>query len=134
MEKLEEKIIEKLKDGTIEKMIEDDQSLRELAKDAIKNALYKDNQIQDPNNEYKKIYIESPVVRAAREVANIAVTKLVDSLIKGLMEDKKFQQEIIRALVTALPVLLVRSWDNALLQVHQQSIDNISEMIHNNKI
>lgn len=105
---LEEKIVQRIKETELAALIDDEDSITKLAERAITQALFQPQRRDDGNgwvadNKVK----DSPVVAAAREIAEKLVTSLIEERVAALMSDPSVAKEINSALIALFPAVLL---------------------------
>ena len=129
MEKLEQKILNKIKSDEFLDSIIDDEIILELARDGIGKALFEDRIVRDG---YNKNVFNSPVIEASREAAMKASKKMLDTIIGDLMENEKFRNVLIETFVSAIPDVMKDIWRNHFDSMLNMNMSAIKSIIKDN--
>lgn len=123
---LEERIVQSLKDDTLMKLVGDEDAITELVRRAVKEALYQPARVPTTYGRYDEK--DSPVVQAARNVANQAAEQLAAELIANLKGDANFEREFRAALAKSIPGVLVTAFRQ---YVEAESTSRMNEAVAN---
>lgn len=104
---LEEKIVQKLKDETLFQMIGDEDSILELAKRALREALFQPTKVTEGSG-YNARTVSKPsvVMQVAEDVAREAVQKAAREHIDALMK-REDVQKLLREVTPSILVAVV---------------------------
>ena len=124
---LEDKIVQTIKDTHLFALIQDEDAIAKLVHRAIEEALFKPR--PDKVDAYGRVLetFETPIVVAAREVAQKGVDKIAADILSNILENDDVRKTIFKAMVNLLPGAL-----NALLQKQiQATIQNETIEVNN---
>jgi hypothetical protein len=97
---LEEKLVQHIKEIGLGALIGDEDSITELTRRAITEALYQPLRVKE---DYRTVERDSPVVAAARDIAKQAIAALVEEQVKKLAADPEAMRAIRESVVMFLP-------------------------------
>lgn len=107
---LEEKIVQKIKESALGSLVGDEDALTELTKRGIHEALFQPIRMQKQYGGWEDK--DSPVVAAARKIADEAVKKIVEAEIVRLMRDVKVQKAVMDAMIAVVPnIIATRAYE-----------------------
>lgn len=111
---LEEKIVQKLKDETLFQLIGDEDAITDLVGRAIREALFKDHV---DRSGYNSVTTPSPVMAAARKVAEQAAKEMIEKEVALLLEDEKLRGALLQAFIAAIPSAMENVMRNSFRQI-----------------
>ena len=124
---LEDKLVQVIKEDKLAALIDDEDSVNDLVKRALNEALFNERTETVPNpngwGQAKIITTPSLVVQAAREVTDEAVNEVAKAMLDEIMRN----EEIVAILREVLPKLLLQ----AILGQVQNSVAQLSEIDSN---
>ncbi len=108
---LEDKIVQRLKDKDLYELVGDEESINELVKRAIQEALFKPVVVSI--GLYSQTQTKPSVsVSAAIEVAEKAAQNVVESLVDDLAKNPEFKSAVMAVFAASLPEFLLSRWDH----------------------
>ena len=125
---LEDKIVSTLKDDTLAKLVDDEGAITELVKRAIHEALFQP--IRNPNRSYgSSEMLDSPVVAAARDVAQEYSKAIAKELVDELLADPENKQKVRSAIIALLPQALTGYIDQSIRSLTASSATEAMNII-----
>jgi hypothetical protein len=105
---LEEKLVQNIKSDTIMALVGDEDALLELTKRAINEALYQPIRTKDSYGRINEAK-DSPVVAAARSIANTACQSIANDMIAEMMQSEAVKDKVQEMIAATMPVV-IRDW------------------------
>ena len=122
---IEEKVIQKIKSDSLMQIIEDEDSLTELAVRAVKEAFFNERTVPDGSWSTKRV--TSPVVNAASKLAN----SMAERAVKALLEDPEMKARVQELIIQLLPAAILGMLDtNLRYAVQSESQTRINAFIN----
>jgi hypothetical protein len=129
---VEEKLVQHLKESALAALIPDEDTITELTKRAVYEALFKDRLVE---GSYSRTTVMSPAVLAAGELAKKAADKVIAAEIEKLAGDDKFKALVLDALAKSLPVAIrdqSRGFlENVIGQASTESFNRVADFVRN---
>ncbi len=113
---LEEKVVQHIKSTSLMLLVNDEDALTDLARRAVKEALYQPRTVNDGS--YHTKTVDSPAVECAREVATAAYKKIMQDEVDKMMADP----ETIKTLRSAMMLMLPRVLEETIRGVYQSLV------------
>ncbi|MCY4059321.1 MAG: hypothetical protein OXG44_15100 [Gammaproteobacteria bacterium] len=107
-----------------------DESMKELARLTIREALFQP--VRTKTSEYSTKEADSPAVHTARRIADQAAKEIVDRMVSHLIDDERFRSLVSEALATALPIAIRGFWHDQISRQQEQAVISMSSMIKEN--
>lgn len=96
---LEQRIVQNLKDDTLMKLVGDEDAITELVNRAVREALFQKREVKEGYNTYT---VSSPVMDAAKKVAEAYAAKAVEAL----AADDELANAVRDAFLSSLPAAI----------------------------
>ncbi|MDK3072733.1 hypothetical protein QO034_06395 [Sedimentitalea sp. JM2-8] len=107
---LEERIVQTLKSDHLMKLVGDEDAITELVERAIKEGLFQPRRVPKSYGGYDEA--DSPVVDAARSVAEEAASRLAEKITISVMEDDGFRAQVRTAMIAAIPHVMMTAFES----------------------
>ena len=101
---LEERVVQKIKSDTLMALVGDEDAILELAKRAVREALYQPQRKARSYGGWDES--DSVVVEAARDVAKQVSEKVTTTLVEELLSDKEFKKKLTETIAQVFPSII----------------------------
>jgi hypothetical protein len=132
---LEERLVQHIKDTGLGVLINDEDAITELTRRAVHEALIQPRRVPRQFGGYEEK--TSPLVDAARDIAQETVKRIMEAEIKRLMEDPETMKLVRSALAEAFPHAIQTAAQSFYQSVSQhayiQATNKVMEHINGNR-
>ncbi len=127
---VEEKLVQHLKNVGLGQLIEDEDALTELTREALKQALWQP--IRMPK-QYGGGWDEkdSLIITEARALGKIILSKMIEDEMKALLDKPEVREKMIQAILMQVPDILRNAAYSSFNQIAQQSFASGVDALQN---
>ena len=114
-----EKVKTRMREETFLMLLGDDEELDKVLRGVVHEALIQPQRV--PNGPYNYTYRDSPVVEAVRDAAK----GLAKTLVEELIADPAIKQQLLNALVLALPAAMRETWQDSYSRLLEDAVNTL---------